>query len=967
MIARRLLAVFVLLSIVLLPVLSACNLPSKGSQATEVSATASPGASSPDSVSAEGVVTPLRKADLSFEGSGRVDRILVSEGDQVIAGQELAVLATTDLEQGALQAQARLESAQAQLAKAQAGARPEEIDAAKAGALAAQAGARAASGAVAIAQGKLAGAEASLKAAQDSITVASSQLASARASYQAAEAAYKKLKAQPTALDIQIAEKQVEAAKNALYDTQLMYHVGQAYKGEAEQGEVRVELAELNLAKVKAGARPEDIAEAKGRMDQASANIKVAQARVAKAKAQAAQAQAGVQAAQGGVMQAQAQAEKAEAQSSQAQAQLDLAAAGSRAEDIAAAQAGVKQAEASLADAKNALEDALLKAPFDGTVGAILVDEGDLVAPQLAAVQLGDLSQLRVETKDLSEMDVDMVQVGQSATITVDALGGKELPATVASISPVGTEERGDTVYRVALDLEPGTEAGLRWGMSTLVEIKTGSETSPAAEGTPVVSGDAVVSAQAVIVPQQSAELSFKSSGRVQEILVSEGDLVTAGQELVKQETRNQEQIVLQAEAGLAQAEANLAKTKAGARPEEVASAEAAVDIAKADVRAAEAAVVVAEGQLAVAQAEAEAAKADKDMAEGQVAVMQGARSAAQARLDKAKNGPTALDLQLAERQVDLAAAGLNMVDLMKDIAEGYLRGLVAELQAQVDIAKLQLEQAQAGTLAEDLVAAQAQATQASSDVQAAQAQFSQAQAQVLVEQAAVQTAEAELAQAKAQVDVAGAQVQQAQAQLDILKAGSRQEDIAAAEANVAEATAGLAAAKNLLDDATLKALFDGTVGAVLVDEGELAQPGYAAVTLGDLSLFRAETEDLSEVDVSRVQVGQRVAVTVDALEGRVIPGTVSRIAPVATERRGDTVYKVSVDLDATSNEKLRWGMSAYVEIDTASQAAATVTKVAKTGVPAGAMPATATAAGEPTPIPVPRSAPASSARWLST
>jgi hypothetical protein len=55
---------------------------------------------------------------------------------------------------------------------------------------------------------------------------------------------------------------------------------------------------------------------------------------------------------------------------------------------------------------------------------------------------------------------------------------------------------------------------------------------------------------QGYVVPHKSAELSFKSAGRVQEIFESEGDLVAAGKPLVQLETRNLEQIILQTEAG---------------------------------------------------------------------------------------------------------------------------------------------------------------------------------------------------------------------------------------------------------------------------------------------------------------------------------------------------------------------------------------------------------------------------------
>lgn len=953
MTTRRLLPVLIVLCMVLLPVLSACSLPWQKGEATPAPATALQGGSPPDSVSAEGVVTPIRKADLSFLGSGRLAKILASEGDQVAAGQQLAVLETKDLDQAVLQAQARLESAQAQLAKARAGARPEEIAAAEAGHAVAAAAASAASGAVAIAEGEVAGAEADLQSARDAISVAESQLASARASHQAAQAAFNKLLAQPTAVDLQIAEKQLEAAKNNLYDKQLMTKVGQAYAGEAEQYEIEVDIAELNLQRVKAGARKEDVAEARAFAAQALAHVHVGEALVAKAQAQAVQAEAGVRAAQGGLAQAKAQASKSEAQQEQAQAQLDLARAGSREEQVAAVEAQASLAESSLADAQNDLENAMLVAPFDGTVGAILVDEGDLVGPQVVALQLGDLSRLQVETQNLSEVDVNRVQVGQQATVTVDALEGKVVLAAVAGISPVATEERGDAVYRVTLSLESGIEAGLRWGMSTLAEIETGRGSStPGGQAGASMAGDAVVSAQAVIVPGRSADLSFKTLGRVQEILIAEGDTVTAGQDLVKLQAPDLEQSVLQAEAGLAQAEANLAMTEAGARPEEVASAEAAVTIAEASVHSAEGAVVVAEAQLAIAQAEVLAAQADTQMADGQLAVMQGALGAAKARLDKAKNGATPIELAIAQKRVELAAAQLHIVEMLKDIARSFLEGKVAALQNMVDIASLELQGLTAGIGAEDLAAAQAALTQASSDVETAQAQVSQAQSRELVAQAGVQTAEAQLKQAKAQVEMAQAQVQQAQAELDSLEAGSRLEDLAAARAAVAEASSFLASARNALADATLKALFDGTVGAILVEEGEVAQPAAVVIRLGDLSRLRAETEDLSEVDVSRIKVGQRAAVTVDALGGQVLSGTVYRVAQVATERRGDTVYKVSIELEPSPDSGLRWGMSAFAEIDTGTEPAAQAgpaAEVAQAESPAEATAAPAAATAEPT------------------
>jgi multidrug resistance efflux pump len=351
-----------------------------------------------------------------------------------------------------------------------------------------------------------------------------------------------------------------------------------------------------------------------------------------------------------------------------------------------------------------------------------------------------------------------------------------------------------------------------------------------------------------VVVPYKEARLSFQAAGRVQKVVVSEGQEVTAGQELAKLETRDLEQAVRQAEAGLKSMQAQLAKAKAGARPEEVALAEAAV--------------AIAQGNLAAAQA---------------------TLSSAQANLNKLLAGPTESDLQIAEKQVELAKNQLWGLQKQRDVTWGVLDGQVAVAGSQVEIAQLQLEKLKAGARAEDIAIARAQVAQA---------------------QAGVQTAEA--------------QVRQAQAQLALVKAGSRTEDIAVAEAAVAQAEAALVAAKNALEDAVLKAPFAGTIGAILIAEGELASPQMPVIRLGDLTRLQVRTEDLSEVDVSRVKVGQEVAITVDALEGKVFQGKVARIAPIATDSRGDKVYTVTLDLDVSPEAGLRWGMSAFVEIKVA-------------------------------------------------
>jgi HlyD family secretion protein len=85
---------------------------------------------------------------------------------------------------------------------------------------------------------------------------------------------------------------------------------------------------------------------------------------------------------------------------------------------------------------------------------------------------LGDLSKYRIETTDLSERDVTRVQIGQAATVFIEALGG-EFTGKVADIDRISSELGGDVVYKVTIELDEQPE-GLLWGMSADVDISVG-------------------------------------------------------------------------------------------------------------------------------------------------------------------------------------------------------------------------------------------------------------------------------------------------------------------------------------------------------------------------------------------------------------------------------------------------------------------------------------------------------------
>jgi multidrug resistance efflux pump len=119
---------------------------------------------------------------------------------------------------------------------------------------------------------------------------------------------------------------------------------------------------------------------------------------------------------------------------------------------------------------------------------------------------------------------------------------------------------------------------------------------------------------------------------------------------------------------------------------------------------------------------------------------------------------------------------------------------------------------------------------------------------------------------------------------------------------------------QSIIDQSKLLTPFDGTVVELNVNSGEMVSPGSPVLLLADLSTLQVKTTDLNEVDVARVQVGDAVKVSFDALPDTIVTGRVSEISLKNAVGSG-VYYDVFITLDEIP-EGLRWGMSAFVEIE---------------------------------------------------
>jgi HlyD family secretion protein len=241
------------------------------------------------------------------------------------------------------------------------------------------------------------------------------------------------------------------------------------------EAQARAEAQRQQLARLRNGSRPEEIA-------QAQANVASAQAQAADARRRYKRlASLGGAAAvsQQEIDSAQAAAEVAEAHRNALQKALDLVVAGPRQEDIAGAAAQLDALEARVALLKQQVADAELRAPTDAVVRSRLMEPGEMASPQKPVLSLAVTTPKWIRTY-VGETELGRVKPGMAATVTTDSFPGKPIEGHVGYISSVAeftpktlqTEDlRTSLVYEVRIVIDDPDNL-LRLGMPVTVNLE---------------------------------------------------------------------------------------------------------------------------------------------------------------------------------------------------------------------------------------------------------------------------------------------------------------------------------------------------------------------------------------------------------------------------------------------------------------------------------------------------------------
>lgn len=123
--------------------------------------------------------------------------------------------------------------------------------------------------------------------------------------------------------------------------------------------------------------------------------------------------------------------------------------------------ASFKLAEAEARVAKINLDDAVIRAPFSGTISKRLVQPGEKVSPDSAIVTLVDLKQMVLEAA-VPSAEIPSVRVGQKVRFRVGGFGDRVFEGEVQRINPVTADNsRSITIY-IAV---PNPDSALKGGM----------------------------------------------------------------------------------------------------------------------------------------------------------------------------------------------------------------------------------------------------------------------------------------------------------------------------------------------------------------------------------------------------------------------------------------------------------------------------------------------------------------------
>jgi HlyD family secretion protein len=409
-----------------------------------------------------------------------------------------------------------------------------------------------------------------------------------------------------------------------------------------------------------------------------------------------------------------------------------------------------------------------------------------------------------------------------------------------------------------------------------------------------VTSGDVAqyVKVTGSVQASRDASLSFQTGGQVAYVSVKGGDKVTKGQVLATLQAGELQASLLQAEALLANKQASYLQLEGGARKEELAIKEQAVTNAEASLSQAYFALPEEIRNVDAVTSDALKNKfSDMFVYTGSSYVLSFS-SCDQALQNAIETKRTKLeDAMITFQKKSSSVSALSSYEVLDDAFNASYQVAVLSNDLVNDISSLLLLSCSTSNTGLNTYRTTLSTVKTS-----------------------MTTLFSSLTAKRATLVTAKNAYNQTKRDLELSKAGTDPYVLNAQSALVSQAEASVAQARATLAKTIITAPFSGVISDVDLSIGETVTQGKTVITMLATDGYEVEAK-IPEIDLTKVKVGAKVEVTLDAYgEGEVFSAVVSRISPAATTEGTIPVYKATVTFDK-NDTRIRQGMTANIKI----------------------------------------------------
>jgi HlyD family secretion protein len=249
---------------------------------------------------------------------------------------------------------------------------------------------------------------------------------------------------------------------------------------------------------------------------------------------------------------------------------------------------------------------------------------------------------------------------------------------------------------------------------------------------------------------------------------------------------------------------------------------------------------------------------------------------------------------------------------------DSNLQGQLLQAEGQLASAEANAQKLLAGNRRQEINQSQASVMLAEADLRQSELTFQQNQS--LYASGAISKRDFE--NSRAIRDTNQARMIQAQQGLSMQQEGSRPEDISQAQAQAISAQGSLQTIQSQIDDAIIRAPFNGIVVRKFADPGAFVSPAtsgssVSSATSSSILSLASDNQvvaNVAETNIAQIKLGQEVIIQADAYPGEKFKGKVTEISPQSTVTQNVTSFEVKAEIVSKNKEKLRAGMNVNME-----------------------------------------------------